>query len=76
MYLRSNAPPRRGALRQLHDSSSASDRHGLDFAPPTLDFRRTWDSSRLDRKAPIYTCNRLTPMLAQQIKEEINDFKR
>jgi hypothetical protein len=28
-----------------------------------------------DRRGDIATCNRLTPMLAQQIKEELNSFK-
>jgi hypothetical protein len=28
-----------------------------------------------DRRGEIATCNRLTPMLAQQIKEELNSFK-
>lgn len=35
----------------------------------------TWPSGEYDRRGEIATCNRLTPMLAQQIKEELNSFK-
>lgn len=35
----------------------------------------TYDRNDYDRRAELATCNRLTPMLAQQIKEEINNFK-
>lgn len=35
----------------------------------------TWPSGEYDRRGEIATCNRLTPMLAQQIKEELNTFK-
>ncbi len=35
----------------------------------------TWPSVEYDRRGDIATCNRLTPMLAQQIKEELNTFK-
>lgn len=35
----------------------------------------TYDSQDYDRRAEPSTCNRLTPLLAQQIKEELNHFK-
>lgn len=35
----------------------------------------TWASTEYDRRSEVATCNRLTPMLAQQIKEELNTFK-
>lgn len=35
----------------------------------------TWDSEDYDRRTEPATCNRLTPLLAQQIKEELNNFK-
>lgn len=35
----------------------------------------TYDRSDYDRRAELATCNRLTPILAQQIKEELNNFK-
>ena len=42
---------------------------------PRLQFHDTWPSTDYDRRGDIATCNRLTPMLAQQIKEELNTFK-
>lgn len=42
---------------------------------PRLIFHDTWPSQEYDRRGEIATCNRLTPMLAQQIKEELNSFK-
>lgn len=42
---------------------------------PRLVFHDTWPSQEYDRRGEVATCNRLTPMLAQQIKEELNTFK-
>lgn len=42
---------------------------------PQLQFHDTWPSGEYDRRGDIATCNRLTPLLAQQIKEELNNFK-
>lgn len=42
---------------------------------PRIQFHDAWSSSEYDRRGDIATCNRLTPMLAQQIKEELNTFK-
>ncbi|KAF2466420.1 uncharacterized protein BDR25DRAFT_78121 [Lindgomyces ingoldianus] len=42
---------------------------------PRLQFHDAWSSAEYDRRGDIATCNRLTPMLAQQIKEELNSFK-
>lgn len=42
---------------------------------PRIVFHDTWPSQEYDRRSEIATCNRLTPMLAQQIKEELNNFK-
>ncbi|KAJ6446577.1 hypothetical protein O9K51_01350 [Purpureocillium lavendulum] len=42
---------------------------------PRIVFYDTWPSQEYDRRGEIATCNRLTPMLAQQIKEELNTFK-
>jgi hypothetical protein len=42
---------------------------------PRIIFYDTWPSQEYDRRGEIATCNRLTPMLAQQIKEELNSFK-
>jgi hypothetical protein len=40
-----------------------------------VSFHDVWSASEYDRRGDIATCNRLTPMLAQQIKEELNSFK-
>ncbi|PHH75568.1 hypothetical protein CDD82_4386 [Ophiocordyceps australis] len=42
---------------------------------PRIVFHDTWPSQEYDRRGDVATCNRLTPMLAQQIKEELNTFK-
>jgi hypothetical protein len=42
---------------------------------PQLIFYDTWPSQEYDRRGDVATCNRLTPLLAQQIKEELNSFK-
>lgn len=42
---------------------------------PRIQFHDAWSSTEYDRRGEIATCNRLTPMLAQQIKEELNNFK-
>ncbi|GAA6004007.1 hypothetical protein JCM10207_006510 [Rhodosporidiobolus poonsookiae] len=40
-----------------------------------LSVHTTWPAQIYDRRAEPATCNRLTPALAQQIKEELNSFK-
>ncbi|KAF2277215.1 uncharacterized protein EI97DRAFT_449929 [Westerdykella ornata] len=42
---------------------------------PKVQCHEAWSSADYDRRGDIATCNRLTPMLAQQIKEELNSFK-
>lgn len=42
---------------------------------PRIQFHDTWPSGEYDRRGEVATCNRLTPLLAQQIKEELNTFK-
>ncbi|KAK5111465.1 hypothetical protein LTR62_004917 [Meristemomyces frigidus] len=42
---------------------------------PRIQFHDVWSATEYDRRGEIATCNRLTPMLAQQIKEELNTFK-
>lgn len=42
---------------------------------PRIQFHDVWSPTEYDRRGDIATCNRLTPMLAQQIKEELNSFK-
>ncbi|KAL0931877.1 uncharacterized protein CTRU02_212830 [Colletotrichum truncatum] len=67
------------ALRLRQDSKSAPGtpsgaKRNATFSPRIV-FHDTWPSGEYDRRGEIATCNRLTPMLAQQIKEELNTFK-
>lgn len=68
------------ALRLRQDTRSApntpqgSVRRCATFSPRIV-FYDTWPSQEYDRRGEVATCNRLTPMLAQQIKEELNNFK-
>lgn len=38
-------------------------------------YHSTWPAHVYDRRGELATCNRLTPLLAQRIKEELNTFK-
>ena len=40
-----------------------------------VQYHETWPSGEYDRRGDTATCNKLTPLLAQQIKEELNTFK-
>ncbi|KAK1751760.1 hypothetical protein QBC47DRAFT_405775 [Echria macrotheca] len=68
------------ALRLRQDTKSAPGtpqgtmKRNATFSPRII-FYDTWPSQEYDRRGEIATCNRLTPMLAQQIKEELNSFK-
>lgn len=67
------------ALRLRQDTKSApttpqGTKRNATFSPRIV-FFETWPSQEYDRRGEIATCNRLTPMLAQQIKEELNTFK-
>jgi hypothetical protein len=68
------------ALRLRQDAKSAPStpqgtlKRNATFSPRIV-FYDTWPSQEYDRRGEIATCNRLTPMLAQQIKEELNSFK-
>ncbi|KND95269.1 Protein BNI4 [Tolypocladium ophioglossoides CBS 100239] len=68
------------ALRLRQDTKSppgtphGSAKRNATFSPRII-FYDTWPSQEYDRRGEIATCNRLTPMLAQQIKEELNTFK-
>lgn len=53
---------------------AAAGRRRIAFAP-NLSVHTTWPATIYDRRAEPATCNRLTPLLAQQIKEELNSFK-
>ena len=58
--------------RSLPGTPKSSNR--ISFSP-RIQFYDVSSSSEYDRRGEIATCNRLTPMLAQQIKEELNTFK-
>jgi hypothetical protein len=68
------------ALKLRQDSNRSSPgtpqgtKRNATFSPRIV-FFETWPSQEYDRRGDIATCNRLTPMLAQQIKEELNSFK-
>lgn len=68
------------ALRLRQDTKSApgtpsgQSKRNATFSPRIV-FHDTWTGQEYDRRSEIATCNRLTPMLAQQIKEELNTFK-
>jgi hypothetical protein len=55
-------------------SPNSVSRYNVSFSP-RITFHDTWPSGEYDRRGEIATCNRLTPVLAQQIKEELNTFK-
>ncbi|TGZ79855.1 hypothetical protein EX30DRAFT_320782 [Ascodesmis nigricans] len=55
-------------------SPSSATKFSVKFSP-RITFFDTWTANEYDRRGEIATCNRLTPMLAQQIKEELNTFK-
>ncbi|BFZ57772.1 bud neck involved protein [Savitreella phatthalungensis] len=42
---------------------------------PRVTIHDTYDLGEYDRRGDVATCNRLTPLLAQQIKEELNSYK-
>ncbi|BGP26403.1 hypothetical protein Rt10032_c11g4640 [Rhodotorula toruloides] len=53
---------------------ASTGRRRIAFAT-NLSVHTTWPATIYDRRAEPATCNRLTPLLAQQIKEELNSFK-
>ncbi|KAF1939912.1 hypothetical protein EJ02DRAFT_351188 [Clathrospora elynae] len=68
-------PPRilNGSTRSLPTTPNGGLRN-ISFSP-RIQFHDAWSPQDYDRRGDIATCNRLTPMLAQQIKEELNSFK-
>ena len=42
---------------------------------PRVTIHDTYDALEYDRRGDVATCNRLTPVLAQRIKEELNAYK-
>ncbi|KAL3448696.1 hypothetical protein BJX65DRAFT_58870 [Aspergillus insuetus] len=77
---------RRSDVVKIAGEDELSDAKNVSFGPqsvsskslvfsPRIQFHETWPSGEYDRRGDIATCNRLTPLLAQQIKEELNTFK-
>ncbi|TVY47672.1 Protein BNI4 [Lachnellula occidentalis] len=64
----------RGDSKSMPGTPQGSSKRNATFSP-RIQFHDTWPSGEYDRRGEIATCNRLTPMLAQQIKEELNTFK-
>ncbi|KAG4303159.1 hypothetical protein PCANB_000453 [Pneumocystis canis] len=56
------------------ETSFARNTKSLSFSPK-ITIYDTWPSFEYDRRGEIATCNRLTPVLAQRIKEELNTYK-
>jgi len=63
-----------GDTKSLPGTPRSITARNISFSP-RIQFHDTWPSGEYDRRGEIATCNRLTPMLAQQIKEELNTFK-
>ncbi|QSZ34942.1 hypothetical protein DSL72_007804 [Monilinia vaccinii-corymbosi] len=64
----------RGDSKSVPETPSGATKRNATFSP-RIQFHDTWPSQEYDRRGEIATCNRLTPVLAQQIKEELNTFK-
>ena len=65
--------PRLVATKSVPSTPGGS-KGNISFSP-RIQFHDAWSATEYDRRGEIATCNRLTPMLAQQIKEELNTFK-
>ncbi|KAI9793738.1 MAG: bud neck involved protein [Piccolia ochrophora] len=63
-----------GDSKSAPNTPQSMGKNNVSFSP-RIQFHDTWQSQEYDRRGEIATCNRLTPMLAQQIKEELNTFK-
>lgn len=68
------SPKFAGKTAQSAPPSPSGGKGNVTFSP-RITFHDTWPSGEYDRRGDVATCNRLTPALAQQIKEELNTFK-
>ncbi len=73
-YFASLPRPVMGDSKSNPDTPQSISKFNVTFSP-RIQFHDTWPSGEYDRRGEVATCNRLTPMLAQQIKEELNTFK-
>lgn len=62
------------SYRSLPGTPRETLRRNISFSP-RIQFHDVWSATEYDRRGDVATCNRLTPLLAQQIKEELNTFK-
>jgi hypothetical protein len=60
---------------QRSSSSNSNHTHSVVTFSPRIIIYETYDPIEYDRHAEPATCNRITPLLAQQIKEELNTLK-
>lgn len=63
-----------GNLPMRRKSEPNSQSPALQFSP-RITIHDTYTATEYDRRGEIATCNRLTPLLAQRIKEELNAYK-
>ena len=63
-----------GSTRSLPAGGAHGGARNISFST-RVQFHDVWSAQDYDRRGDVATCNRLTPMLAQQIKEELNTFK-
>lgn len=61
-------------LPQRSVTAPSQPKKKLSFAEDCI-FHSTWPATVYDRRGEQATCNRLTPLLAQRIKEELNTYK-
>ncbi|SPO31230.1 uncharacterized protein UTRI_05965_B [Ustilago trichophora] len=61
-------------LPQRSVTAPSQPKKKLSFADDLI-FHSTWPATVYDRRGEQATCNRLTPLLAQRIKEELNTYK-
>lgn len=73
-YFLSLAKYANGGSKSMPGTPRSLAARNISFSP-TIQLHDTWGCLEYDRRGDIATCNRLTPMLAQQIKEELNTFK-
>ncbi|KAI9782160.1 MAG: bud neck involved protein [Peltula sp. TS41687] len=73
-YFMSLPRPGVSMSKSAPDTPQSISKYNVTFSP-RIQFHDTWPSGEYDRRGETATCNRLTPMLAQQIKEELNTFK-
>ena len=65
---------RPGAKPQRSVTSPPVEKRNINWAPECAIYH-TFHAEVYDRRSEPATCNRLTPQLAQQIKDELNGFK-